>query len=161
MQAAGAVARQVLTSSSSLIQEAALSKFPAVGSPATVHHSSQSLVISKHTQKPKRKMSTLQVDGDDGPEHGMSFNLHDDGGNYQPKLITQRLRGTPKFKSPKGPQAEALPSSGLNAVTIWHLQGSTATRGTPAPVWLLPRGGRTLATRPKQTGRWAPGALKP
>ncbi|OLQ01772.1 hypothetical protein AK812_SmicGene15487 [Symbiodinium microadriaticum] len=89
VQAAGAVARQVLTSSSSLIQEAALSKFPAVGSPATVHHSSQSLVISKHTQKPKRKMSTLQVDGDDGPEHGMSFNLHDDGGNYQPKLITQ------------------------------------------------------------------------
>ncbi|CAE7829495.1 unnamed protein product [Symbiodinium sp. CCMP2592] len=89
VQAAGAAAKQVLTSGSSLIQEAALSKFPAVGSPATVHHSGQSLVISKHTQKPKRNVATLQVDGDDGPEHGMSFNLHDEGSNYQPKLITQ------------------------------------------------------------------------
>ena len=40
VRVANGVAKQVLTSSSSLIQEAALSKFPAAGAPAAVHHSS-------------------------------------------------------------------------------------------------------------------------
>jgi len=85
---AGSVAKQVLKGSSSLIQEAALSKFPAIGAPAAVHHSAQSLVITKHTQKKQGKLSTLQMKGDP-PKDGISFTLHDEGSNYQSKLITQ------------------------------------------------------------------------
>ncbi|CAE7461882.1 unnamed protein product, partial [Symbiodinium sp. CCMP2592] len=84
---AGTVAKQVLKGSSSLIQEAALSKFPAIGAPAAVHHSAQSLVITKHTQK-QGKLSTLQMEGNKTRD-GWSFKLHDEGSNYQSKLITQ------------------------------------------------------------------------
>ena len=90
---AGSVAKQVLKGSSSLIQEAALSKFPAIGAPAAVHHSAQSLVITKHTQKQQGKLSTLQMKGDP-PKDGISFTLHDEGSNYQSKLITQLLHRT-------------------------------------------------------------------
>ncbi|CAE7925412.1 unnamed protein product [Symbiodinium necroappetens] len=85
---AGSVAKQVLKGSSSLIQEAALSKFPAIGAPAAVHHSAQSLVITKHTQKQQGKLSTLQMEGE-APKDGISFRMHDEGSNYQSKLITQ------------------------------------------------------------------------
>ena len=37
-------------------------------------------------------MSTLQMRGDDDPpDDGISFNLHDEGSNYQSKLVTQPL----------------------------------------------------------------------
>ncbi|CAE7515684.1 unnamed protein product [Symbiodinium sp. CCMP2592] len=88
---AGTVARQVLKGSSSLIQEAALSKFPATGAPATVHHSGQSLLITKHTQKRQKGKLSMQMEGDDPPEDGIAFSLHDEGSNYQSKLITQLL----------------------------------------------------------------------
>ena len=40
----------------------------------------------------KAKMSTLQMRGDDDPPNdGISFNLHDEGSNYQSKLVTQPL----------------------------------------------------------------------
>lgn len=87
---AGTVAGQVLKRGSSLIQEAALSKFPAVGASPVVHHSGRSLVIKTHSRKHKLKMSALQVQGDDDPPNdGISFNLHDEGSNYQSKLVTQ------------------------------------------------------------------------
>ncbi|CAE7703906.1 unnamed protein product, partial [Symbiodinium necroappetens] len=89
---AGTVAGKVLKGGSSLIQEAALSKFPAVGASPAVHHSGHSLVIKTHSRKNqmKAKMSTLQMRGDDDPPNdGISFNLHDEGSNYQSKLITQ------------------------------------------------------------------------
>ncbi|CAE7779426.1 unnamed protein product [Symbiodinium microadriaticum] len=89
---AGTVAGKVLKGGSSLIQEAALSKFPAVGASPLVHHSGHSLVIKTHSRKNqmKAKMSTLQMRGDDDPPNdGISFNLHDEGSNYQSKLVTQ------------------------------------------------------------------------
>ncbi|CAE7256971.1 unnamed protein product [Symbiodinium sp. CCMP2592] len=89
---AGTVAGHVLKGGSSLIQEAALSKFPAVGASPVVHHSGHSLVIKTHSRKNqmKAKMSTLQMRGDDDPPNdGISFNLHDEGSNYQSKLVTQ------------------------------------------------------------------------
>ncbi|CAE7654636.1 unnamed protein product [Symbiodinium sp. CCMP2592] len=90
---AGTVAGKVLKGGSSLIQEAALSKFPAVGASPVVHHSGRSLVIKTHSRKhkqKKKKMSALQVQGDeDPPNDGISFNLHDEGSNYQSKLVTQ------------------------------------------------------------------------
>ncbi|CAE7222600.1 unnamed protein product, partial [Symbiodinium sp. CCMP2456] len=79
---AGTAAGKVLKGGSSLIQEAALSKFPAVGASPVVHHSGKS--------QTKAKMSTLQMRGDDDPpSDGISFNLHDEGSNYQSKLVTQ------------------------------------------------------------------------
>ncbi|CAE7256975.1 unnamed protein product [Symbiodinium sp. CCMP2592] len=89
---AGTVAGKILKGGSSLIQEAALSKFPAVGASPVVHHSGHSLVIKTHSRKNqmKAKMSTLQMRGDDDPPNdGISFNLHDEGSNYQSKLVTQ------------------------------------------------------------------------
>ena len=47
---AGTVAGHVLKGGSSLIQEAALSKFPAVGASPVVHHSGHSLVIKTHSR---------------------------------------------------------------------------------------------------------------
>ena len=58
-----------------------------------MHHSAQSLVITKHTQKQQGKLSTLQMKGDP-PKDGISFTLHDEGSNYQSKLITQLLHRT-------------------------------------------------------------------
>ena len=91
---AATIAGQVLKGSMSLIQQAVKSKFPAAGAPAVVHHSGQSLVITTHTRKRERKpeISALQMDGsDEPPKDGISFNLHNDGGNYQSKLISQLL----------------------------------------------------------------------
>jgi len=87
---AATIAGQVLKSGSSFIQEAVKTKFPAAGAPALVHHQGQNLVVTTHTQKRRAPMSALQTAGDeDPPKDGITFELHNDDGNEQSKLITQ------------------------------------------------------------------------
>eukprot|EP00439_Symbiodinium_sp_Y106_P049218 s639_g6.t1 len=87
---AATIAGQVLKSGSSFIQEAVKTKFPAAGDPAVVHHQGQNLVVTTHTQKRRTPMSVLQTaGGDDPPKDGITFELHNDDGNLQSKLVTQ------------------------------------------------------------------------
>ncbi|CAE7590253.1 unnamed protein product [Symbiodinium natans] len=99
---AASVIRKVLEDKQSLVQQAAVSKFPAAGSAAVVHHSSKNLVIKTHAQHPKRTKSKLprelsaaqvRTEGDDddggGAQGSISFAVHDQDGNYATKLITQ------------------------------------------------------------------------
>ncbi|CAE7797201.1 unnamed protein product [Symbiodinium sp. CCMP2592] len=82
---AATVAGQVLKGGGSLIQQAALSKFPPPGAPPVVHNSG-SLVIKTHSQQHKPKFSALQTEvTDDGP----TFNFHKEANSYVSKLITQ------------------------------------------------------------------------
>ena len=84
---AATVAGQVLKGGSSLIQEAALSKFPPPGNPPVVHNSG-SLVIKTHSQEHKPKFSALQTKVTD---EGIDINVHREAGSYLSKLITQLL----------------------------------------------------------------------
>ncbi|OLP90026.1 hypothetical protein AK812_SmicGene28439 [Symbiodinium microadriaticum] len=89
---AASVAGQVLSGGSSLIQEAVLSRFPAAGAAPVVHHSGSSLVITTHAQEHRPKMSALQMEEADGASpqiEGIGFKLHQEGGHYQSRLVTQ------------------------------------------------------------------------
>ena len=70
-------------------------QFPAAGAPAVVHRSGQSLVIKTHAEKRKMRkkaeVSALQKGDEDPPNDGISFELHDEGTNQQPRLVTQPL----------------------------------------------------------------------
>ncbi|CAJ1441752.1 unnamed protein product [Effrenium voratum] len=103
---ASTVVKQVLEDGQSLVQQAAVSKFPAAGAPPVIHHSGKNLMIKTHSQhlnskrtaksKP-RDMSALQSDarararssGDEDPSGAINFAVHDQDGNYATKLITQ------------------------------------------------------------------------
>ena len=97
---AATVVRQVLEDKQSLVQQAVESKFPAAGAPPVIHHSSKNLVIKAHSQTSRskkltksalqrNKMSGLQTEGDEDPSGSISFEVHDQEGNYATKLITQ------------------------------------------------------------------------
>ncbi|OLQ01651.1 hypothetical protein AK812_SmicGene15575 [Symbiodinium microadriaticum] len=109
-QVATVVVRQVLEDGSSLVQQAAQSKFPGVGEAPVLHHAGKSLTIKTHSQHPKgrkkdprsklprdEKMSALQQDakgkvrGDDDPEPAgsIAFGVSDQEGNYATRLISQ------------------------------------------------------------------------
>ena len=85
---ASTIAGQVLKGGSSFIQEAVKTKFPAAGAPALVHHRGQNLVVTTHTQKRGAPMSVLQTAGDDPPRDGITFELHNDDGKLESKLVT-------------------------------------------------------------------------
>ncbi|CAE7687129.1 unnamed protein product [Symbiodinium sp. CCMP2456] len=109
-QVAAVVVRQVLDDGSSLVQQAAQSKFPGVGEAPVLHHAGKSLTIKTHSQHPKgrkrdprsklpreEKMSAVQegakekVRGDDDPEPqgSIALGVSDQEGNYATRLITQ------------------------------------------------------------------------
>ena len=94
--------------SSSLIQQAVNSSFPAVGSQPVVHHTGRNLVIKTHAQRRPGATSAAtshppnsaaQVgaklkrarrdDDDDDSDGGITFEIHDNEANYATKLITQ------------------------------------------------------------------------
>ena len=101
-QVAGVVVKQVLDDSTSLIQQAAQSKFPAAGEVPRVHHAGKSLTIKTHSQRrklpkgskiPQEDMSAMQQDaksGDDpDPQGSIALSVSDQDGNYATRLITQ------------------------------------------------------------------------
>ncbi|CAE7450874.1 carA2 [Symbiodinium pilosum] len=105
---ATAVINTILKDSSSLIQQAVNSSFPAVGSQPVVHHTGRNLVIKTHAQRRPGATSAAtshppnsaaQVgaklkrarrdDDDDDSDGGITFEIHDNEANYATKLITQ------------------------------------------------------------------------
>mmetsp|Transcript_52947 Transcript_52947/g.118783 ORF Transcript_52947/g.118783 Transcript_52947/m.118783 type:complete len:927 (+) Transcript_52947:279-3059(+) len=103
---AGVVVKQVLDDSASLVQQAAVSNFPAVGQAPVVHHAGKSLTIMKHSQHPKsgfrrrskisrqEEVSGVQEDArrdddDSDPQGSIALGVSDQEGNYATRLITQ------------------------------------------------------------------------
>ncbi|CAE7210315.1 carA2 [Symbiodinium sp. CCMP2456] len=107
---ATAIINTILKDSSSLIQTAVNSSFPAVGAPPLVHHSGRNLVVKTHAQRRPGSQSSqpgqgsgpvgaAQVDAkrqrvrkdddDDDSDGGITFEIHDNEANYATKLITQ------------------------------------------------------------------------
>lgn len=111
---ATAVINTILKDSSSLIQTAVNSSFPAVGAPPLVHHSGRNLVVKTHAQRrpgsqssqPAQReagsgaMGAVEVDAkrqrakggdddDDDSDGGITFEIHDNEAKYATKLITQ------------------------------------------------------------------------
>ncbi|CAE7206521.1 unnamed protein product [Symbiodinium necroappetens] len=116
-QVATFVVKQVLSESTTLIQQAAESTFPAVDATPVVHHAGRSLTIKTHSQHRKHSrsklprqedkggqggqgMSAVQQDaqrgkrakrGDDDsdPQGVVALSVSDQSGNYATRLITQ------------------------------------------------------------------------
>ena len=98
---AGTVVQKAMEKSTSLVQTASTSKFPAAGEPRVLHHKGSNLVIESHTQHvpargdgPPPEMAAMQTDarqsqaGDD-PDGAITFGMGKSDDVHATKLITQ------------------------------------------------------------------------